>query len=101
MIDTGNLAISHKTVKILGKDIDPWMMSSYKESGVYYSEKTCWYFLTDAKASTYGLPKEIFEAVFVETNNKPVEQGESGFNEQLFLKTIALLSGKASDYKQL
>lgn len=100
MIDTGNLVISHKTVKILGKDIDPWMITSYPESGLYYSEKASWYFLTDKK-TVQGVPKEIFEATFVETNNKPTEQVQSGFDEELFLKTIALLSGKASDYKQL
>lgn len=100
MIDTGKLLTSNKTLKILEGEIDPWQISSYPESGIYYSKKANWYFFTDGK-TTQGVPKELLELAFSTNENKPVEQGESGFNEQLFLKTIALLSGKASDYKQL
>lgn len=100
MIDTNNLLISNKTLKILESDIDPWQVSSYPESGIYYSKKANWYFFTDGK-TVQGVPKELLELAFSTTENKPTEHGKSELNEQLFLKTIALLSGKASDYKQL
>lgn len=100
MIDTGKLLTSNKTLKILDIDTDPWQVGSYRESGIYYSSKNAWYFFFDG-TKVSGIAKEIIEALLSENDNKPVEQGESGFNEQLFLKTVALLSGKASDYKQL
>lgn len=100
MIDTNAFLISNKTLKILESDIDPWQISSYPESGIYYSKKANWYFFTDGKI-TQGVPKELLELAFSTNENKPTEQVQSGLDEQLFLKTIALLSGKASDYKQL
>ena len=100
MIDTNAFLISNKTLKILESDIDPWQISSYPESGIYYSKKANWYFFTDGK-TTQGVPKELFELAFSTNENKPTEQVQSWLDEQLFLKTIALLSGKASDYKQL
>ena len=70
MIDTGKLAQSGKTLQILDIELDPWMPSSYKQAGVYYSPKACWYFLFDG-VHIQGVAKGTFEAVFVEVDPKP------------------------------
>ena len=100
MLDTEKLLISNKTLKMLDTATDPWMASNYPEKGIYYSSKVNWYFFTDGKA-VQGVPKELFEMAFSEADNKPNQQINSELNQELFLKTVALLSGKALDYKNL
>lgn len=101
MIDTGKLMQSGKTLQILDIELDPWMTSSYKQAGVYYSPKACWYFLFDG-VQIQGIAKSLFEAVFVEVDPTPaIASGVDGIKDEIFLKTVALLSGRASEFKDL
>lgn len=101
MIDTGKLAQSGKTLQILDIELDPWVASSYKQTGVYYSPKSCWYFLFDG-VHIQGIAKGTFEAVFIEVDPKPAHVVDvDGIKEDIFLKTVALLSGRASEFKDL
>lgn len=95
---TNNTLIKSKTkLQIVGKDIDPWQSSSYQSDGIYFSLQSNWYFLVKA-GSVQGVSKEIFEANFIDD----VEQDKSeGVDEDLFLKTVALLSNRASEFKYL
>lgn len=101
MIDTGKLMQSGKTLQVLDFELDPWMASSYKQAGVYYSPKSCWYFLFDG-VQIQGIAKNLFEAVFVEVDPKPIGVVDVvGIKDEIFLKTVALLSGRASEFKDL
>lgn len=101
MIDTGKLMQSGKTLQILGNELDPFKYDSYTQAGVYYHAKANWYFFTDG-TSVQGIPKALFESAFIEVDPKPTGVVDvDGIKEEIFLKTVALLSGRASEFKDL
>lgn len=100
MIDTGKLVQSFTTLQYYdGPKGDEWKRESYPCAGVYYSNATqCYYLVAE---SAYGIPKALYEAIFKEVDPKPMSTDVDGIKEEIFLKTVALLSGRASEFKDL
>lgn len=101
--DTGKLAQSTKTIQVLSADVNPWDMTSYSNPGLYYSLKANWYFfIKEGYAAPQGIPKDVFESIFVEVDpQQSVASTADGIKDEIFLKTVALLSGRAAEFKDL
>lgn len=99
MIYSEDLITSNHSIKQLPMDLNPWDINSYTGNGIYYSIKAGWYFFIFGNKLN-GCPAEIFEGLF--NQNKLVKvENECAINEDLYLKTIAMLTGKVQDYKIL
>lgn len=101
MNDIGKLSQSIKTIQVLPADVDPWASTTYREAGIYFSLKSQWYHIVDGEGVNHGVAKKVFESVFIEVDPKPLTSDIDGIKEEIFLKTIALLSGRASEFKDL
>lgn len=99
MINESVKVISKKSIQFLSQDADAWKIESYQSDGVYYSNKNQYYFLV-FNGVIGSISKASFEGLFHEVNSSPII-GSGGFNEEFFLKTIAMLTGKVSEYKNL
>lgn len=98
MIDTGKLAQSIAAIRIY-EGTDQFNRTSYPSAGVYYHHASLWYYIVGDMVQ--GIPKAVFESVFIEVDPKPTGVDIDGIKEEIFLKTVALLSGRASEFKDL
>jgi len=98
MTDIGKLVQSAMTIRLYDV-VDPYNTVSYPGAGVYYNPTNQTYYLVGN--TVYGISKSAFEAVFVEVDPKPISVDIDGIKEEIFLKTVALLSGRASEFKDL
>lgn len=98
MIDTGKLTQSIATIRIY-EGTDQYNRTGYPSAGVYYHHATQYYYIVGDVV--YGVPKALFEEVFIEVDPKPISVGVDGIKDEIFLKTVALLSGRASEFKDL
>lgn len=91
--------ISKKSIQFLPADLDPWKAESYSHDGIYYSNKNQYYFFI-FNGAMGSVPKALFEGIFHEANPSP-NIISAGFNEDFFLKTIAMLTSNTDNYKKL
>lgn len=99
MINESVKVISKKSIQFLSADADAWKIESYPYDGVYYSNKTQYYFLI-FNGVLASMSKELFEGLFHEANSSPTISN-IGLNEEFFLKTIAMLTSNTDNYKKL